>query len=108
MLSRLYEGDATVLLQQSDSTTVLQRPDATTVMSTAGRSVPLVTEAAPRRNNARIASIAAAVVALAVLVGGGIALSQDKDQAREIPAVNEDLPTKLKGDLTNFISKVPK
>ncbi|MCU1588099.1 MAG: serine/threonine protein kinase [Frankiales bacterium] len=108
VLSRLYEGDATALLQQPDATTVLRRPDATTVMSTAGRSVPLVTAPAPRRNNGRIASIAAVVIALLVLVGGGIALTQHKVQPRQIPAVSNDLPTKLQNDLKNFVGQVPK
>jgi serine/threonine protein kinase len=107
VLARLYEGDATVALQQHDATTVLQRPDATTVMSTAGRAAPAAMAPA-RGNGARNASIAAIVVALLVLVGGGIALTQDKDQARDIPPVRNDLPTKLKNDLTNFVHTVPK
>ncbi|MCW2543016.1 MAG: serine/threonine protein kinase, partial [Frankiales bacterium] len=107
VLRRMYEGDTTSAMHQADATTVLQRADATTVMSTAGRSVPLVTEPA-RRNRVRTASVVALVIAVLALVGGGIALSQKKDQARQIPATSTDLPTKLKGDLDNFVHAVPK
>ena len=105
VLSRMYEGDSTTVL---DATSVLQRPDQTTVLAAApSRPVPLVTQPA-RRRGLNPAWVAAAVIALLVLVGGGIALSQRHQSARPIPATGNDLPAQLKTDIDNFVSQVPK
>ena len=105
VLSRMFEGDSTTVL---DATSVLRQPDATTVLAAApSRPVPLVTEPSARRGM-NPAWIAALVIALVVLVGGGIALSQREQTAQPIPAPAADLPAELKTDLDNFIAQVPK
>lgn len=106
VLRRMFEGDNTTML---DATSVLARPDATTVLPTTRtvRPVPLVTESAPRRGM-QPAWIAALVIALLALVGGGIALSQREQTAQPIPAVRSDLPEPLKTDLNKLIEQVNK
>lgn len=114
VLSRMYEGDsttvldATSVLQRPDATTVLQRSDTTTALPTTGsRAVPLVT-APVAQHRWNPAWIAAAVIALLVLVGGGIALSHRSSSARPIPSTRNDLPSQLKTDINNFVAQVPK
>jgi serine/threonine protein kinase len=105
VLSRMFEGDSTAVL---DATSVMQQPDATSVLAAApSRPVPLVTKPTARRG-LNPAWIAAAVIALLVLVGGGIALSQRDKTAQPIPATNTDLPTQLKTDIDSFVAQVPK
>lgn len=110
VLERMGTGD--------DATTVLSRPvDAqqTTVMRTpalhettampSGRAVPLTTGQPARRRNP-LPLIAAGVIALLVLVGGGIALSQQEQKADPIPAINPDLNDTIKKDLQDLVTEV--